>query len=420
MTSHLKKHHLWFMWILAASFFLAEYFARVAPSVMVNELMRDLHVKAFALGSLSAFFYYAYLLMQIPAGAMVDTLSTKKLLSTMAILCGLSCVGFSFSHNIIMADLNRVLMGFSAAFAFVGALKIANTWFPAYRFGLLAGATQALGMIGAALGEGPVASLVSDFGWRLTMLWIGLILLLIGMLMYFIIRDKPKSHSNLAATRRHLSHSLQGIRQVLTHRSTWVNGLFAGCLYAPTAAFAELWGPSYIHTVNGFSHIHAAEAISMIFIGWAVGSPIAGWISDRIQRRKPIMWVSACLSCLGMAGILFLPHLSYSMLMTLLFFYGFCNVAVATAYAVAAEMHPKPLAGTAMGFTNMASVIIGASFQPLIGRLLDLHWQGNILDGTPIYSAHNFQSAMLLLPVCGLLAIILCRFIPESFPTSSS
>ena len=138
------------MWILAASFFLAEYFARVAPSVMVNELMRDLHVKAFALGSLSAFFYYAYLLMQIPAGAMVDTLSTKKLLSTMAILCGLSCVGFSFSHNIIMADLNRVLMGFSAAFAFVGALKIANTWFPAYRFGLLAGATQALGMIGAA------------------------------------------------------------------------------------------------------------------------------------------------------------------------------------------------------------------------------------------------------------------------------
>ena len=104
--------------------------------------------------------------------------------------------------------------------------------------------------------------------------------------------------------------------------------------------------------------------------------------------------------------------------MMLLFLYGLCNVAVATAYAVAAEMHPKPLAGTAMGFTNMASVIIGASFQPLIGRLLDLHWQGKIVDGTPIYNAHNFQSAMILLPICGLVAIILCRFIPESFPKS--
>ena len=418
MKSGPSKHHLWFMWILAASFFLAEYFARVAPSVMVNDLMHDLHVKAFALGSLSAFFYYAYLVMQIPAGAMVDTLSTKSLLSSMAILCGLSCVGFSFSHNIIMADLSRVIMGFSAAFAFVGALKIANSWFPAFRFGLLAGATQALGMLGAALGEGPVATLVDNFGWRFTMLWIGLILLLIGVLMYLILRDKPSSQGNFTDTRQHLSHSLHGIRQVLVHRSTWINGLFAGCLYAPTAAFAELWGPSYIHTVNGFSHVHAAEAISMIFIGWAAGSPIAGWISDRIHRRKPIMWVSACLSCVGMSAILFLPHLSYSSLMMLLFLYGLCNVAVATAYAVAAEMHPKPLAGTAMGFTNMASVIIGASFQPLIGRLLDLHWQGKIVDGTPIYNAHNFQSAMILLPICGLVAIILCRFIPESFPKS--
>ena len=215
-------------------------------------------------------------------------------------------------------------------------------------------------------------------------------------------------------------YSLAGIRQVLTHRSTWINGLFAGCLYAPTAAFAELWGPSYIHTVNRISHIHAAQAISMIFIGWALGSPIAGWISDRIQRRKPIMWVSACLSCLAMTGVLFYTHLSYGMLLALLFFYGFCNVAVATAYAVAAELHPKSLAGTAMGFTNMTSVIIGASFQPLIAHLLDLHWQGMIHDGTPIYSAHNFQSAMVLLPICGLLAIVLCRFIPESFPTALS
>tara|TARA_A100001015_G_scaffold275265_1_gene332416 strand:- start:22 stop:501 length:480 start_codon:yes stop_codon:yes gene_type:complete len=155
------------MWILAASFFLAEYFARVAPSVMAHELMRDLHVTAFALGSLSAFFYYAYLVMQIPAGAMMDTLSTKRLLSVMAILCGLSCFLFAVSNNIFMADLTRVIMGFSAAFAFVGALKIANTWFPAYRFGLLAGATQALGMLGAALGEGPVASLVDQLGWRI-------------------------------------------------------------------------------------------------------------------------------------------------------------------------------------------------------------------------------------------------------------
>ncbi len=407
------------MWILAASFFLAEYFARVAPSVMAHELMRDLHVTAFALGSLSAFFYYAYLMMQIPAGAMMDTLSTKRLLSVMAILCGLSCFLFAVSNNIFIADLTRVIMGFSAAFAFVGALKIANTWFPAYRFGLLAGATQALGMLGAALGEGPVASLVDQLGWRTTMHGIGGILLLIGLLMCITLRDASNSKSNLAATRDHMLNSLRGIGQVLKHPATWINGLFAGCLYAPTAAFAELWGPSYIHTVNHFSQIHAAEAISIIFIGWAVGSPLAGWLSDRIQRRKPIMWGSSLLSFLGISAILYLPHTHYVSLLSLLFFYGFCNVAVATAYAVAAEMHPQSLAGTAMGFTNMASVIVGASFQPLIGRLLDLGWQGTMLHGAPLYSADNFKSAMTLLPLCAFIALVLCLFIPESFPKTS-
>ena len=407
------------MWILAASFFLAEYFARVAPSVMAHELMRDLHVTAFALGSLSAFFYYAYLVMQIPAGAMMDTLSTKRLLSIMAILCGLSCFLFAVSNNIFMADLTRVIMGFSAAFAFVGALKIANTWFPAYRFGLLAGATQALGMLGAALGEGPVASLVDQLGWRTTMHGIGGILLLIGLLMCITLRDASNSKSNLAATRDHMLNSLRGIGQVLKHPATWINGLFAGCLYAPTAAFAELWGPSYIHTVDHFSQIHAAEAISIIFIGWAVGSPLAGWLSDRIQRRKPIMWGSSLLSFFGISAILYLPHTHYVSLLSLLFFYGFCNVAVATAYAVAAEIHPQSLSGTAMGFTNMASVIVGASFQPLIGRLLDLGWQGTMLHGAPLYSVDNFKSAMTLLPLCAFVALVLCLFIPESFPKTS-
>ena len=56
----LKNFHAWIIWGLAALFFFAEYFARVAPSVMVDHLMRAFNTDAFHLGSLSAFFYYAY------------------------------------------------------------------------------------------------------------------------------------------------------------------------------------------------------------------------------------------------------------------------------------------------------------------------------------------------------------------------
>lgn len=414
-----SKQRASFMWLLAAGFFFAEYFARVAPSVMATPLMATFRVHAFALGSLSAFFYYAYLIMQIPAGAMIDVISTKKLLSLMAILCGISSYLFSLSNTLYAAEINRVVMGFSAAFAFVGALKIARQWFPSYRFGLLAGATQALGMLGAAVGEGPVALLVTHYGWQQTMQWISYVLLFIGIGLFIIIKDKPQPSSQNTAWRTTFQAVIM-IKDVLSHGPTWINGIFAGLLYAPTAAFAELWGPSYLHTVYHIPLTVAADAVSLIFIGWAIGGPIAGWISDRIQRRKPIMWVSSVLSLLLMAIILYLPNLSEIALFVLLFLYGIANVAVAITYVVAAEINPKAVAGTAMGFTNMASVIIGASFQPVIGKLLDLQWNGITHLGAPVYTAVNYKTAMMCLPICTFLAIIMCAFIKESFEKSST
>ncbi len=191
-------------------------------------------------------------------------------------------------------------------------------------------------------------------------------------------------------------------------------------MYAPTAAFAELWGPSYLHTVYHIPLTVAADAVSLIFIGWAIGGPIAGWISDRIQRRKPIMWVSSVLSLLLMAIILYFPNLSEITLFVLLFLYGIANVAVAITYVVAAEINPKAVAGTAMGFTNMASVIIGASFQPIIGKLLDLQWNGATHLGAPAYTPLNYKTAMMCIPICTLLAIVMCAFIKESFQKPST
>ena len=60
-------------------------------------------------------------------------------------------------RDLFIAQVCRMLMGFGASFAFVGALKIASLWFPS-KFGFLSGATQAIGVLGAAFGVGPVFS----------------------------------------------------------------------------------------------------------------------------------------------------------------------------------------------------------------------------------------------------------------------
>ena len=112
---------------------------------------------------------------------------------------------------------------------------------------------------------------------------------------------------------------------------------------------------------------------------------------------------------------LYTPHLSRWMLFPLMLIYGMSNIGVATCYAVACESNPLRVSGTAMSFANMASVIIGAGFQPLIGWMLDLHWHHVYLHGIPHYSLADYRFAMLTLPACFIISLIAWCFLKESF-----
>lgn len=402
------------IWLLGAAFFFTEYFARVAPSVMVSDLMHDFHVDPLSLGVLSASFYYAYVGMQLPVGLLIDRYGPHKLLTVMAALCGLACFLFASSHTLAIANLARFLMGIAAAFAFVGALTLARNWFSPARFGLFAGTTQALGMLGAAVGEGPVALLVQHTGWRHTMVLIGLLLLGISILIACIVRDTPKSQS--PAELNVPKHSLwKSLVAVLKIKQCWINGIYVGFLYAPTAAFAELWGASYLHRVYAIPNALAAAMVSSIFIGFAISSPFAGWLSDKIKRRKPIMLGSAILSFVFITTVLYVPHLSAWWALVLLFLYGMSNVAVSTSYAVASEIVPSDIASTSMSFANMSSVIVGAIFQPIIGGLLQWGQHKQLQNGLAKFSTHDFHTAMLSLPLCIIVSLIAWCFLKESY-----
>jgi MFS family permease len=405
----------WLVWALGAAFFFSEYFARVSPSVMAPDLMADFHSSAFQLGSLSAFFYYAYVGMQIPVGMLVDRYGAHRLLTIMAALCAGACLMFSMAHDLAMAELARFLMGFAASFAFVGSLKLASVWFPATRFGLLAGLTQALGMLGATVGEAPLAYTVSAFGWRHTMAIIAVIFLGLSVLIGVIVRDRPTGYRSQSPEITSEKVSIfKGLLQVLANPQSWHNAFYVGLLYAPSAAFAELWGPSFLHTAYGMSLGAAATANGLIFIGWGVGGPIVGWLSDKIQARKPIMIASVILCLIIMSAILYVPNLPLSVLFSLLFLYGVCNTGVAISYAVAAEINPHKLAGTSVAFSNMASVIVGAAFQPIIGKLIDMHWNGLREAGVPVYNLSDYHYALIILPICLILGVLFVFLIKET------
>ncbi len=410
-----KSFYPWVIWGLGAAFFLSEYFARIAPGVMVPELMSTFKVNALSLGSLSAIFYIAYLGMQMPVGTLVDKFGPHRLLTIMAALCALGCFVFAHADHLVTAKIGRFVMGFGAAFAFVGTLKLATIWFCPTRFGLLSGLTQALGMAGAAVAAGPLALLVHGIGWRNTMWTIGVVLLLLAILIGLIVRDQPKVASIQERQTDKKLKFWEAFAKVLRNPQSWLNAVYVGAVYAPTAAFAELWGVSYLSRVYNIDRTIAADAISCIFIGIALGCPLAGWLSDSICRRKPVMIGAAIASLIFMSCALYLPHLSVPMLFTLLFLYGVSNSGFATGYALAGEINPRRVAGTSLGFANMASVIVGACFQPIIGWFLDLEWDGQMLNGAPVYSAEAFRHALMALPICLALGVAITFFVKETY-----
>lgn len=400
----------WFIWSLGASFYFLHYIYRVSGSVIVPELMHEFGVGAVVIGTLSSFFYYSYVGMQMPVGILLDRFSTRYLMSAMTLLCAIGCFLFANAYRLPQVEIARFLIGFGAAFAFIGTMKLVTQWFPASRVGLLAGATQALGMAGASMGEKPMAMLNQMFQWRQVNTGIAVLFIALSILMFLFIRDKK--NQTKPSNKTPVSESLA---IVLRNPQTWINGMLIGMLYAPMTCFSELWGVSFFKQSYALNTETAANIIGLIFIGWAAGGPIVGWLSDYLQRRKLLIIISTFICLLLMSALLYLPGLSLLQLNILAFLFGVSNTGVGVSYAVATEINPRSVVGTSIAFANMMTVIIGAILQPIIGVLLDAFWDGKMIDDVPYYSAHDFKLVMLMMPIVLVIALTFSFFLKETY-----
>ena len=134
--------YAWCIWFLAALTYSYAFFHRVAPSVMVAELMSELAISGAMLGTLSALYFYPYVLLQIPLGALLETIGVRRLLSSALLLAGLGSFLFGVADSIFLAYLGRVLIGIGSSVGFLGSLALAAKWFAPSRYGFLSGLTM--------------------------------------------------------------------------------------------------------------------------------------------------------------------------------------------------------------------------------------------------------------------------------------
>ncbi len=389
----------------AALFYLYEFFLRVTPSVMTLDLMRAFNIKAAGLGTMAAFYFYAYVPMQIPAGLLIDRFGPRKLLSIMIAICALGAVTFGFAHNMSTASLGRFLMGFGSAFAFVGALVLIARWFPPSYFAWAAGVTQLLGSVGAIFGQAPLAASVANFGWRNTIHVAGLIGFGLAIVTWLIVRDYPPKHRKYHLFTGQINNEFKRLYLVLTKPQTWFVGVYAFCIWAPISIFATLWGIPFLVTAYHVSNQTASLLSSTIWLGIAIGSPLAGWLSDRIGRRCLPLSACAILGLISTPIIIYIQHIPLFLLYILLFIFGLSASGQSLSFAVVKENNRPSIVGTAIGFNNMTVIAGAAVFQPLVGILLNLHWNGVYANLVPLYRLSDYHFALFIIPLCYIIAL---------------
>jgi MFS family permease len=411
----------WIVCSVAAIFYCYEYLLRIAPGTMVEHLQlafgsEGIPLDATQIGHLSAFYYYAYSPMQLPVGVMMDRYGPRWILTFAVLSCALGTLLFGSTNILSFAQFGRFLMGFGSAFAFVGVLKLASVWLPPDRFAFMAGLATALGMFGAMFGESLLTTLNQTLGWQQTIIYSAYVGFILIPIIWFIIRDKPIHSKDWSAsdTKPSYRQLFMDIFLSFRNKQIWLNGLIGCFMMAPTVIFAELWGSLYLRTVHEFSIHTAPKAVAMVFLGWALGGPIMGYISDKIKRRRLPLMLGSLLSSICLALFVFLPNLTHTQINWLLFFTGFFSGAEVIVFAVGREnCHPR-LAGTVFAVTNF--VVVGcAIFQIIVGKILDYSWSGSVYEQAKVYNSSDYQLAMIVLPLCSLLAFFLCFFLKETY-----
>jgi len=410
--------HAWLMWGIAALFYAYEFCLKLSMTVMTPELMRDFQVDGQTLGILSSMYFFAYAAMQIPVGVLMDRYGARLQLTIAAMIVTIGCVVFAGAGDLFTAGIGRFMLGLGSAFAFVGCLKIGATWFPANRFAFIVGLTNTIGVLGVVLGEPYLSSLVQQYTWREAMFIASIFGAVCTVLLFLSLRDKREKHEKQTPSQRLAGSATRlrrGIITIIRRPRSWLVAFYAALMVAPIVGFAEQWSVAFLQDVFPIDKTRATSVSEIIFIGIGVGGLLHGWVSDHMNRRKPLMYSGAIGAFISMMTILYVPIPTVTLMGVALFCLGFFTSSMLLGFAVNCEVNMPSVRGTVVGFTNTLVMAGGALTQPLIGHLLDVYWAGEMLEGARHFTIYQFHIALGILPACQVLAFILLLFIRETY-----
>jgi sugar phosphate permease len=412
----------WSIFAILIAIYMLVFFHRMAPAVISSDLMKAFNTSGAALGSLAAMYFYIYTAMQIPAGVLADTLGARVTVSAGTLVAGCGSIMFGLAETFVGASVGRALVGLGVSVVFVGFFKSNSVWFSERNFGMVSGLTLLLGNIGAVASAGPLAGLLRSYSWRSVFMALGAVTLLLAVLALLFVRNRPEDmgfpsmrqmegKASHPASKRHWWDDLKSV--VATGSAwpvLWVDLGMVGSMLA----FVGLWAIPFLRDVHGLTRLDAAVYTTSALAGFAVGSMLAGWLSDRIGRRKPIILGGTLIYTTACVGLAYLPWHPGPLGIAQFALLGISTGGFVVTFATAKEVVAPALSGMAVGLVNTGLFFGAAVMQPLFGWALDQSWNGRLDNGVRVYAAEDYHIVFLIMLGCAIIAVVGASRIKET------
>lgn len=381
---------------------------------MIPDLMAEFAVTGAVMGQLSALYFYPYAAMQLPIGALLDRYGARLMLTIALLLAAAGSIVFGTAVSVNMAYAGRFMVGAGSAVGFIASMALAAKWFHPRHFALLTGLSMFFAMICGIAGQAPLALAVEAVGWRETMIWAGVFAAGLSLVTVLVVRNSPDPHSADHISDTRWAEIWAGLKDTVKRNEIWRLAIVAMSMSGPMLALGGLWGVPFLAVAYELDRPTSALYTSLSLLGWAAGAPLSGWLSDRIGRRKLPLVVGTALNCVLIAIIAFVPNISLPLMAIALFLSGLTGGCMVVTFALAREVSAKRSHGTVSGLVNATTVGAGAILQPIIGWMLDLRWDGTMLEGARIYQTADYRFAFICLVAWSGAGFILALTLRES------
>lgn len=332
-------------------------FYRASNSVIAPELTRGLNLSASELGWAGSAFFFALFAVQLPVGLWFDCHGARRTVSAVSLLAVAGAVWIAQATDATGLIAGRVVVGIGCAASFMSVVFLFARWFPPSRLSTVLSWVFAGSNIGTLVAATPLAWVANVVGWRNGFLGLAVVTLLVALLFYAVVRDRPPGDALPATHKESLRDVFLGLLEVWRTPGLLPLLSMHFFAYATMMTVLGIWAGPYLFDVYKLDAVQRGNVLLAMGVAQTVGILAYGPM-DRVlrSRKKAVMGgtVVTTILLLVMAAIAQSPlWLAIGLLIAFCFFCAFGTVIVAQGRT----LFPDRLGGRAVTTVNMAQCL---------------------------------------------------------------